>query len=71
MSIAERSEILSSLHKVNADLGVIFALCERTRAVGVGVSVQIARNNVLEAISEFQPDVPAPSTVLEFPRQKF
>lgn len=70
MSITERSEILSALHKANADLCVIFNRCRDTRAVSVGVFVATAQNSVQEAIHEFQPDLPVPAAQ-EFPRPKF
>jgi hypothetical protein len=70
MSITERSEILSRLYKAQTELGCIYDLCRETRAVRVGAFVQVAQNNVNEAIDEFKPDSPAPQK-MEFARRKF
>jgi hypothetical protein len=65
MSIIERSEMLSQLYKVQAELAVLYQRSLETRAVSVGVYVSYAQNNVKDAIAEFRPDSssPLPSNV--------
>jgi hypothetical protein len=63
MSIIERSEILTQLHKAHAELCVVFERCQRTRAVSVGVFVLTAQNAVKEAIDEFREQTPLPHEV--------
>jgi hypothetical protein len=48
----------------------MYELCKDSRAVTVGVFVQVAQNNVNEAIEEFKPDEPVPK-VIEFPRPRW
>jgi hypothetical protein len=69
MSMNERSEILSALYRERAEVGVIYQRCQDSRALAVGMKVQIARDALNEAIAEFQPDSPAPCE-MQFPTPK-
>jgi hypothetical protein len=70
MSLTERSEMLSALHKVRAELGAINSLCLSTRALAVGIKVELMLQQVNDVIAEFQPDAPEVPPV-GFPRRKF
>jgi hypothetical protein len=69
MSITERSEILSRLYKLRADLGALYANCEQSRSMMVGVYVQAAQREINECLEQFQPDA-LPGAPIEFPGRK-
>lgn len=69
MGLTERSEIVSDLYKLRAELGCLFLKCQDARALATGVSVQAAQNDINEALADYQPDPPCPAP-MEFPEPK-
>ena len=55
MSISERSEIVTGLYRVQAEIGVLLARCQQARALQIGVSVQAAQTVINEAIEDVKP----------------
>lgn len=58
MSADDRSDLLTQVHRINADL---FVAKQRAQAAGVlrlALYLQLAQDDVVEALGEFEPDKP-------------
>ena len=70
MTLQERSMLLQSLYREQAELSALFQSCQSLGALTVGVPVACALQSVNEALAEFRPESSAPDAI-RFPRSKF